>query len=79
MNKGVATKQCRSAEALSRGYAKWMLDDPRVNFAISTRDRSSGLDHLGIQAETGEELKEIYARLHRAGSNIIEQGQANCC
>jgi predicted lactoylglutathione lyase len=60
-------------------YAKWMLDDPRVNFAISTRGRQPGLDHLGIQAENGEELKEIYARLHKAGGNIIEQGQTNCC
>src|SRR5580692_1630527 len=56
-------------------YAKWMLDDPRVNFAISTRGRQPGLDHLGIQAESGDELKEIYARLHEAGGNIIEQGQ----
>jgi len=50
-------------------YAKWMLDDPRVNFAISTRGRQPGLDHLGIQAENGEELKEIYARLHKVGGD----------
>jgi hypothetical protein len=60
-------------------YAKWMLDDPRVNFAISTRGRQSGLDHLGIQAEDGEELKEIYARLQNAGGNITEQGRTTCC
>jgi predicted lactoylglutathione lyase len=60
-------------------YAKWMLDDPRVNFAISTRGRQPGLDHLGIQAESGEELKEIYARLHEAGGAVIEQGQTSCC
>jgi hypothetical protein len=60
-------------------YAKWMLDDPRVNFAISTRGRQPGLDHLGIQAESGDELKEIYARLSDAGSNVIEQGQTACC
>ena len=60
-------------------YAKWMLDDPRVNFAISTRGRQPGLDHLGIQAEGGEELKEIYARLRRAGGHIVEQGQTSCC
>jgi hypothetical protein len=47
---------------------QWMLDDPRVNFAISTRGEP-GLDHLGIQAENGEELKEIYARLHGAPGN----------
>jgi hypothetical protein len=60
-------------------YAKWMLDDPRVNFAISTRGRQAGLDHLGIQVEDKGELDEIYARLHKAGGNVIEQGQTSCC
>jgi predicted enzyme related to lactoylglutathione lyase len=60
-------------------YAKWLLDDPRVNFAISTRGREPGLDHLGIQAENADELHEIYARLHKAGNNVIEEGQTRCC
>jgi catechol 2,3-dioxygenase-like lactoylglutathione lyase family enzyme len=60
-------------------YAKWMLDDPRVNFAISTRGRQPGLDHLGIQVENADELQEVYARLHKAGGNITEQGQTACC
>lgn len=60
-------------------YAKWMLDDPRVNFAISTRGRQPGLDHLGIQADSGAELKEIYARLHKAGGAVAEQGRTTCC
>src|SRR5947208_4366017 len=60
-------------------YAKWMLDDPRVNFAISTRGRQAGLDHLGIQVENVDELGEVYARLHKAGGNVIEQGQTVCC
>src|SRR6202171_1836548 len=60
-------------------YAKWMLDDPRVNFAISTRGRQPGLDHLGIQVENADELQEVYARLHKAGGNIVEQGQTACC
>jgi predicted enzyme related to lactoylglutathione lyase len=60
-------------------YAKWMLDDPRVNFAISTRGRRPGLDHLGIQVENADELGEVYARLRKAGGNIIEQGQTACC
>ena len=64
---------------LKPDYAKWMLDDPRVNFAISTRGREPGLDHLGIQAENPDELKEIYARLHTAGGEIVEQGQTTCC
>lgn len=64
-------------------YAKWMLDDPRVNFAISTRGRQAGLDHLGIQVEDKDELDQVYARLHKAGGHVIEQvieqGQTNCC
>jgi hypothetical protein len=44
----------------------------------STRGRQAGLDHLGIQVENRDELKEIYARLHEAGDNVIEQGQTNC-
>ena len=60
-------------------YAKWMLDDPRVNFAISTRGREPGLDHLGIQVENAEELGEVYARLREAGGEITEQGQTACC
>ncbi|SHL89223.1 Glyoxalase/Bleomycin resistance protein/Dioxygenase superfamily protein [Bradyrhizobium lablabi] len=60
-------------------YAKWMLDDPRVNFAISTRGRQPGLDHLGIQVENADELQEVYARLRNAGGEIIEQGQTACC
>jgi catechol 2,3-dioxygenase-like lactoylglutathione lyase family enzyme len=60
-------------------YAKWMLDDPRVNFAVSTRGRQPGLDHLGIQVEDKEELNEVYARLRQAGGTVIEQGQTSCC
>ena len=48
-------------------YAKWMLDDPRVNFAVSTRGKQPGLDHLGIQVESKDELSDVYARLRRAG------------
>ena len=60
-------------------YAKWMLDDPRVNFAISTRGREPGLDHLGIQVEDKTELHEVYARLSKAGGTVIEQGETACC
>jgi len=60
-------------------YAKWMLEDPRVNFAISTRGREPGLVHLGIQVENSEELSDVYARLRKAGGNIIEQGETACC
>jgi len=60
-------------------YAKWMLDDPSVNFAISTRGREPGLDHLGIQVESKTELHEVYARLRRAGGTVVEQGETSCC
>jgi predicted enzyme related to lactoylglutathione lyase len=60
-------------------YAKWMLEDPRVNFAISTRGRIPGLDHLGIQVENKTELHEVYARLNKAGGTVIEQGETACC
>jgi len=60
-------------------YAKWMLEDPKVNFAISTRGKRPGLDHLGIQVESKDELGEVYARLRQAGGTIIEQGQTTCC
>ena len=60
-------------------YAKWMLDDPRVNFAISTRGRAAGLDHLGIQVESKGELSEVYARLRSAGGNVLEPGEVTCC
>jgi Glyoxalase/Bleomycin resistance protein/Dioxygenase superfamily len=59
--------------------AKWMLDDPRINFAISARGGQPGLDHLGIQVENKEEPSEVYERLYKAGGNVIEQGQTNCC
>jgi predicted enzyme related to lactoylglutathione lyase len=60
-------------------YAKWMLDDPRVNFAISTRGKRPGLDHLGIQVESKDELGDVYARLRRAGGAVVAQGQTTCC
>lgn len=60
-------------------YAKWMLEDPRINFAISTRGREPGLDHLGIQVEEANDLKEISQRLKAAQQPILEQEQTTCC
>lgn len=60
-------------------YAKWMLEDPRVNFAISTRADAVGVNHLGIQAETAEELAEIERRAVVAGLNAEPEPGANCC
>jgi catechol 2,3-dioxygenase-like lactoylglutathione lyase family enzyme len=60
-------------------YAKWMLDDPRVNFAISTRSSKAGLDHLGIQAEDAVELEELGSRLAQADVAVTAQKGASCC
>jgi len=60
-------------------YAKWQLDDPRVNFAISQRGTKAGVDHLGIQAETGVELGDMRTRLAMADVSITDQKNASCC
>ena len=61
-------------------YAKWMLEDPRVNFAISTRGgKAAGISHLGIQAEDETELAEVYDRLSRAQRPIVEAKATTCC
>ena len=60
-------------------YAKWMLDDPRVNFAISTVGRTPGVDHIGIQTETAEELGELSARLKAAGAETFDEEATTCC
>ena len=61
-------------------YAKWMLDDPLVNFAISAgNDARKGIEHLGIQVESPEELTEVYGRLKNADRPILEEGQTTCC
>ena len=60
-------------------YAKWMLDDPCVNFAITTRGDRKGIDHLGIQVENEVELSDVYSRLQTAGRPVIEQGETTCC
>jgi catechol 2,3-dioxygenase-like lactoylglutathione lyase family enzyme len=61
-------------------YAKWMLEDPRVNFAISTHSgQAPGVDHLGIQVEDGAELHEVYGRLKQAEGPVLEEGNTTCC
>ena len=60
-------------------YAKWMLEDPRINFAITTRGDQKGIDHLGIQVENDTELDEVYARLQTASAPLIEEGATTCC
>jgi len=63
-----------------KDYAKWMLEDPRVNFAISLRPAEAvGVRHLGIQVESPEELGEVYARLEAADAPVFEEGATTCC
>lgn len=61
-------------------YAKWMLDDPRVNFAIShNQTAAKGIEHLGLQVEDEAELAEVYGRLEAAGRPVLEEGATTCC
>lgn len=60
-------------------YAKWMLEDPRVNFAISQRSSRTGVDHLGLQVDSDEELAEIRGRLVAAEAGVVDQPGAVCC
>ncbi len=60
-------------------YAKWMLEDPRVNFAISTRGGEPGVDHLGIQTDTKDELVELKARAQAAEMTLADEGETTCC
>ncbi len=60
-------------------YAKWMLDDPRINFAISTRGRKAGVDHLGFQVDDATELAELKARAEAADLALLDQGETTCC
>ena len=60
-------------------YAKWMLDDPRVNFAISTRGGKPGIDHLGIQTDTADELVELKSRAQAADMALFDEGATTCC
>ncbi|QMW24168.1 ArsI/CadI family heavy metal resistance metalloenzyme [Sandaracinobacteroides saxicola] len=60
-------------------YAKWMLEDPRVNFAISSGHASRGVEHLGIQAEDSAELADVYRRLQAADAPVMAEGATTCC
>jgi hypothetical protein len=60
-------------------YAKWMLEDPRINFAISNRGNAPGVNHLGLQAEDDAELEAIHANLQRADAVVLPEKGAHCC
>jgi catechol 2,3-dioxygenase-like lactoylglutathione lyase family enzyme len=60
-------------------YAKWMLEDPKINFAISTRGSQPGIDHLGFQTDSAEELAEMKSRAQAADVALLDEGQTSCC
>ncbi|HEV8312912.1 MAG TPA: ArsI/CadI family heavy metal resistance metalloenzyme [Burkholderiaceae bacterium] len=60
-------------------YAKWMLDDPRINFAISTRGGKPGVDHLGFQTDDAAELAELKSRAEAADMALFDEGETSCC
>src|SRR5207247_9229670 len=60
-------------------YAKWMLDDPPINFAISQRSKTLGVNHLGLQADTEDELEGIHANLQQADGTIVAEKGAHSC
>lgn len=60
-------------------YAKWMRDDPLVNFSIAEKSENFGIEHLGIQAETPEELEALRRRIDRAGGTVNNEGETTCC
>ncbi len=64
---------------VERDYAKWMIEDPRINFAISTRGAKPGIDHLGIQADSDAELAELHARAASADAALLDEGTTTCC
>jgi hypothetical protein len=74
-----ATLFAAEPSVLEPDYAKWMLDDPRVNFAISKRGRAAGIEHLGLEVEDETELAKIYGRLAQAGGPVVEEKATTCC
>ncbi|HEY2187779.1 MAG TPA: ArsI/CadI family heavy metal resistance metalloenzyme, partial [Caldimonas sp.] len=60
-------------------YAKWMLDSPKVNIALSSRGGKPGVDHLGIQTDTEDELDALRARARAAGVALLDEGETTCC
>lgn len=75
------TGLCGAAPSVTKAdYAKWMLEDPRLNFAISQKDGATkGIEHIGLQVEDEAELAEVYGRLKAAEGPVLEEGATTCC
>ncbi len=69
----------QQANVVKPDYAKWMMDDPRINFAISSEHENFGIEHLGIQVDSTDALKEVYDNMENAKGKIREEGQCTCC
>ncbi|MEO8740009.1 MAG: ArsI/CadI family heavy metal resistance metalloenzyme [Casimicrobiaceae bacterium] len=82
LNKSIAFYSAMFGEepaVVKPDYAKWMLEDPRVNFAISNRGQTPGVNHLGMQAEDDAELEAIHANLQKADTTVLPEKDALCC
>ncbi len=64
---------------IKEDYAKWMLEDPRINYAISTGHTEEGIEHLGLQVETENELNEVYSNMQHAKGFVREEAECTCC
>lgn len=67
------------ATVVKPDYAKWMLEDPRINFAISTGHSQNGIEHLGLQVDTEEELQQVFTNMQEAKGKVFEEGECTCC
>ncbi|TYP98020.1 hypothetical protein C7447_103188 [Tenacibaculum adriaticum] len=67
------------ATIVKSDYAKWMLNDPKINFAISIGHSETGIEHLGLQVESKDELHQVYANMENAKGKIVEEGECTCC
>ena len=82
LNKSIAFYSAMFGEqpsVVKPDYAKWMLEDPRINFAISNRGQTPGVNHLGMQAEDDAELETIHANLQKADTTVVAEKGAHCC
>lgn len=68
-----------TASVVKQDYAKWMLEDPRINFAISDGHTENGIEHLGLQVDSPEELEQVYANIQEAKGKVYEEGECTCC
>lgn len=68
-----------TATVVKPDYAKWMLEDPQINFAISTGHSNTGIEHLGLQVGSSQELQEVYTNMEKAKGEIFNEGASTCC